>query len=76
MLAKYKTKETIKFVAFGAEEVGLRGSRYYAEQMSDQDIASTVIMIDLDSVDAGDFFYVYAGLEDNPDWVRDLALKN
>ena len=75
VLANYKTKGTIKFVAFGAEEVGLRGSIYYAEQMSAEDIANTVTMIDLDSVGAGDFFYVYAGLEDNPGWARDLALK-
>jgi hypothetical protein len=75
VLANYRTKGTIKFVAFGAEEVGLRGSRYYAEQMSEEDIANTVTMIDLDSVGAGDFFYVYAGLEDNPGLARDLALN-
>jgi hypothetical protein len=74
VLANYKTNGNIKFVAFAAEEVGLRGSRYYAEQMSEKDIANTVTMIDLDSVGAGDFFYVYAGLEDNPDWARELAL--
>lgn len=75
VLAGYKTNGTIIFVAFGAEEVGLRGSRHYAEQMSDEEIANTVTMIDLDSVGAGDFFYVYAGLDDNPGWSRDLALK-
>jgi len=66
VLADYKTQGAIKFIAFGAEEMGLRGSRYYAEHMSEKDIANTVTMIDLDSVGAGDFFYVYAGLEDNP----------
>jgi len=75
VLANYKTQGTIKFVAFGAEEAGLRGSRYYAEQMTENEIANTVTMIDLDSVGAGDFFYVYAGLEDNPGWARDLALE-
>ncbi len=75
VLASYKTHGTIIFVAFGAEEVGLRGSRHYAEQMSDEEIANTVTMIDLDSVGAGDFFYVYAALDDNPGWARDLALK-
>ena len=75
VLAEYKTHGTIKFVAFGAEEMGLRGSRYYVEQMSDEEIANAVTMIDLDSVGAGDFFYVYAGLDDNPGWARDLALK-
>jgi hypothetical protein len=75
VLSNYKTKGTIKFIAFGAEEMGLRGSRYYANQMSDEEIANTVTMIDLDSVGVGDFFYVYAGLDDNPGWARDLALK-
>ena len=75
VLANYKTEGTIKFVAFGAEEVDLLGSRYYAKQMSEEDIASTVTMVDLDMVGAGDFFYVYAGLEDNPGWARDLALQ-
>ena len=75
VLANYKTHGTIKFIAFGAEEMGLRGSRYYADQMTEKEIANTVTMIDLDSVGAGDFFYVYAGLDDNPGWARDLALK-
>lgn len=30
ILSEYKTLGTIKFIAFGAEEVGLRESRYYA----------------------------------------------
>ena len=75
VLAKYKTRGTIKFIAFGAEEMGLRGSRYYSEQMTEKEISNTVTMIDLDSVGAGDFFYVYSGLDDNPGWARDLALK-
>jgi hypothetical protein len=75
VLADYKTLGTIIFVAFGAEEMGLRGSRYYAEQMSEEEIASTVTMVNLDSVGVGDFFYVYAGLDDNPGWARDLALN-
>jgi len=75
VLSEYKTHGTIKFIAFGAEEMGLWGSRYYAEQMTEMEIANTVTMVDLDSVGVGDFFYVYAGLDDNPGWARDLALK-
>ena len=74
VLANYKTHGTIKFIAFGAEEMGLRGSRYYAENMTDKEISETITMIDLDSVGVGDFFYVYSGLDDNPAWARDLAL--
>ncbi|HEX3030794.1 MAG TPA: M20/M25/M40 family metallo-hydrolase [Bacillota bacterium] len=75
VLSDYKTAAAVKFVAFGAEEAGLRGSQYYASTMTQEEIDQTVTMINLDSVGAGDFFYVYAGLEGNPGWARDLALK-
>ena len=35
VLAEYKTHGAIKFVAFGAEELGLWGSFHYASQMTD-----------------------------------------
>lgn len=75
VLVNYKTLGSIKFIAFGGEEMGLRGSRYYADQMTDEEIDNTVAMIDLDSVGSGDYFYVYSGLDGNPGWVRDLALN-
>jgi hypothetical protein len=75
ILKKYKTNGTIKFVAFGAEELGLWGSYYYASQMSEDEIANTVTMVNLDSVGVGDHFNVYAGIDDNPGWARDLAIK-
>jgi hypothetical protein len=75
VLSKYKTHETIKFVAFGAEEMGLWGSFYYADQMGEEDVANTVAMVNLDSVSVGDFFNVYAGQDDNPGWARDLAME-
>lgn len=75
VLAGYKTQANIIFIAFGAEEMGLWGSEYYASQMTDEEVSNTVAMINLDSVGAGDYFYVYSGVEDNPGWVRDLALN-
>ncbi len=75
VLANYKTLGTIKFVAFGAEELGLHGSFYYADQMSEEEVANTVTMINLDSVGAGDFLYAYSGVDENPGWARDLALN-
>ena len=75
VLANYNTLGTIKFIAFGAEERGLRGSAYYADQMQENEINNTVAMVNLDAVGAGDYFYVYAGLDDNPGWARDLALS-
>ena len=74
VLSHYRTKGNIKFIAFGAEEAGLVGSQYYADQMTDDEIKNTVTMINLDSVGVGDHFNVYAGI-DNPGWARDLALN-
>ncbi|HAM81382.1 M20/M25/M40 family metallo-hydrolase [Ornithinibacillus bavariensis] len=55
--ANTPTDTTIKFVAFGAEEYGLWGSRKYAEAMTADEIERTVAMFQLDmvgSADAGD----------------------
>jgi hypothetical protein len=67
------TPYTLVFVAFGAEETGLRGSAHYVDEMSDAARADTVLMINLDSVAAGDRLYCYSG-EDQP-WPQ-LALRS
>jgi|GEM_PF-201302 len=72
-IAALETPYAVEFVAFGAEERGLRGSKYYVMQMSDADIAAAVAMINLDSCIAGDNMYVY-GTEGEKGWVRELAL--
>lgn len=56
------TPYTIKFIFFGAEEAGLRGSKAYAGSMSEEEIANTVLMINLDSILAGTYRYVYGGV--------------
>ena len=43
--------------------------------MMEDEIENTVAMINLDSVGVGDHFNVYAGKDNNPGWVRDLALN-
>ena len=73
VLKDVNTEYTIKFVAFGAEEVGLKGSQYYASQMSEEEIADTVGMINLDTVLFGDKKYVYGGLGEKS-WLCDQAL--
>jgi hypothetical protein len=55
-----ETPFTIHFTAFGAEEIGMQGSQYYADQMNDDEIQNTVLMINLDSLIAGETAYVYA----------------
>jgi alkaline phosphatase isozyme conversion protein len=73
-----ETTHAVKFVFFGAEEIGLVGSDFYAKSLSQQDIANTLLMVNLDSLVVGDKMYFHAGrgATDSPDWFeyRDLAL--
>lgn len=68
------TDYTIKFLSFGAEEVGLKGSQAYVKDMTKEEINNTIAMINLDSVIAGDYMYVYAG-SNKKGFVRDHALN-
>lgn len=67
------TPYTLRFVAFGAEEGGLRGSRAYVASMDGEAIANTVAMINVDSVTAGDIAYVY-GTAGEAGRIRDWVL--
>lgn len=69
-----ETPYTVRFIAFGAEEVGLVGSNHYVSEMSESDIHHTKAMINLDSLVAGDYMYVYGG-SGEAGWVRELALN-
>lgn len=68
-----KTPYTLVFVAFGAEETGLKGSTHFVAEMSDQARADTVLMINFDSVATGDRLYCYSS-EEAP-WPQ-LALRS
>jgi hypothetical protein len=72
------TPYTIRFVAFGAEEPGFHGSTRYVQEMSSEARRNTEGMINLDSLTAGDFAYVY-GDQGSPgrmrDWLLALAKK-
>ncbi len=67
------TPYTLVFVAFGAEEKGLRGSAHYVKEMSDQAKTDTALMINFDSVATGDRLYCYSS-KDEP-WPQ-LALRS
>ncbi|WP_051237685.1 M20/M25/M40 family metallo-hydrolase [Lacticigenium naphthae] len=73
-LKNVKTDHTIIFVGFGSEEVGLEGSNAYVETMSEDEIENTIAMINLDTILAGDYAYVYGG-SNGQGWVRDQALN-
>lgn len=74
MMKDAETPQTIEFIFFGAEEVGLCGSEYHVSKMTLDDISNTVLMINYDSLVAGDNAYVY-GNEDAKGKFRDRALE-
>ena len=53
---------TIKFIFFDCEEEGKVGSRYYAGQMSEEEVSSTLYMINCDALAFGDFCNIYGGV--------------
>jgi Zn-dependent M28 family amino/carboxypeptidase len=67
------TPYTIRFIAFGAEESGLMGSNAYLNEMSQDDFQNVIVMIDLDSLVAGDIAYAYS--DESQSTVRDWALE-
>ena len=64
----------LAIVAFGSEEAGLIGSDYYVRRMSQADIKRTIVMINFDSLIAGDFRYIHAGFN-RKTWARDEMLE-
>ena len=46
----------INLILFGAEEIGLYGSRRYADEMSAEETAAALAMLNLDAVGSGDGF--------------------
>ena len=44
---------TVRFIAFGAEELGLRGSQHYVDQLSEEEIDATVAMLNFDALGSG-----------------------
>ena len=74
-----ETPYTIRFILFGAEEVGLQGSQYYVSQMTKEQIQNTAAMINLDSLTAGDIAYVYGDQDERGairNWALSFAQKN
>jgi aminopeptidase YwaD len=65
---------TIRFVAFGAEEVGLLGSAHYVDGLSTDERARVVAMLNFDMVGVGDDVQV-GGDDALAARVRDLAAQ-
>lgn len=54
VLARNGYPYTIKVIAFGAEEIGLVGSRFYVSALAPEERADVVAMLNLDMVGVGD----------------------
>lgn len=54
---------TIKFIAFGAEEIGLFGAYEVINRMTAEERADTLWMVNIDSIITGDRLYFHAGPE-------------
>lgn len=72
-LKDIQTEHTIVFVAFGSEEVGLKGSKAFVN-MDEFDAGNVLGMINLDTILAGDYAYVYSGTN-GKGLIRDKALS-
>ncbi len=56
-----ETPYTIRFIFFGAEENGFLGAKYYLNSLSAEEKKKIIVMINLDSILAGDQQYVFGG---------------
>ncbi len=77
VLKNEQTDTEVRFITFGAEEVGLLGSSHYVETLSEDEIDRTVANFNLDMVgskDAGDL--VMLTLDGKPNLVTELAQKS
>ena len=80
-VARKKTPYTIKFVFFGAEEVGLKGSKAYSDAMTAEEVQNTLYMVNMDSMLAGTYRYLYSGVYNSATgvvenaWPAEQAMK-
>ncbi|SNS30497.1 aminopeptidase YwaD [Anaerovirgula multivorans] len=72
VLSKEKLAYNIKFIAFGAEEVGLNGSYEYVESLTDEELDDILAMINMDMVGVGNGIGVMTATN-RESFVADLA---
>lgn len=63
-LAKTTTAYNVKYIFFDLEEYGLVGSKNYASHMTQEEVDSTLFMLNIDSIAFGDYVNVYGGKYD------------
>ena len=72
------TNYNIQFITFGAEEVGLQGARYFANNLTEQQIADAIGNYNLDMVATSqeDCVYIFMNSSTNPEApVNDASLE-
>jgi hypothetical protein len=61
LIDKRPTKYNIRFIAFGAEEIGLQGSNYYVgDLVKNKQLTHIAAMINFDTIAGGDKVYVHS----------------
>jgi Zn-dependent M28 family amino/carboxypeptidase len=53
-------KFNIRFIAFGAEEVGVLGAKHYVKKLSPSDKENIIGMINFDTISGGDIMYIHS----------------
>lgn len=56
---------TVKYIFFDNEEVGSIGAMVYSAFMSEEEIKSTVYMVNMDSLAFGDYCCIYGGVQND-----------
>lgn len=75
ILSKKNLDCNIKFIAFGAEEIGLVGSNYYVQSLNSDDLQNTIAMVNADMVGIGDNLCVYTMDSSKDSLTADLAVS-
>lgn len=65
----------IKFVTFGAEEIGLVGSENYVESLSQEERDNTACMINMDMIGVGETLGIMTATDNSNMYMADLAEK-
>ncbi len=61
LIKKPPTDYRVRFIAFGAEEIGLQGSNYYvADLVKNKQLDNIIAMINFDTIAGGDKVYVHS----------------
>ncbi|MGH4123840.1 MAG: M20/M25/M40 family metallo-hydrolase [Clostridium sp.] len=74
VISKQKLDCDIKFIAFGAEEIGLVGSNYYVASLTSKDKSNIIAMLNIDMVGVGDTLTVHTMKADTKSLPADLAV--